>query len=228
MRGNGTRSTMGLDVACQKAIKDMEGISPYVVASMSGASFEEGKFTIPFFNRSFTIHYPEVRVEEVGTDTPPPRWLEILLMHYLINADGTPISGMWITYRYLPGAGLFEQRFTNMALRPLIDAFGNDAQRFSQASLSIGGRPMTRSGDAAFRFLALPKIPMGCILYLGDQEVPSSITMLFDAAAPHYLPTEDLSLLGTYLSAALRAPSPEQRADVRQNPRNIDSANRDA
>ena len=63
---------------------------------------------------------------------------------------------------------------------------------------------MSRSGDAAFRFLALPKIPMGCILYLGDEEVPASINMLFDAAAPHYLPTEDLSYLGIYLSQALR------------------------
>ena len=182
----------------------MAGISPYVVASQSGASFEGGGFIIPFFHRSFSVHYPDVKVAEVGCDTPPPRWLEILLMHYLINADGTPISGMWVTYRYLPGARLFDQRFTNMAVQPLLDYFGNDADGFRQAGLSIGGRPMTRTGDAAFRFLALPKIPIGCILYLGDEEVSPSINILFDAAAPHYLPTEDLSLLGSYLSAILR------------------------
>ncbi|TET39887.1 MAG: DUF3786 domain-containing protein [Dehalococcoidia bacterium] len=195
---------MRFDIAYRKAQKEVEGLSPYVVASMSGASFEEGKFIIPFFNRSFFVHYPEVKVEEAGSDTPPPRWLEILLMHYLVTADGTPISGMWITYRYLPGTRLFEQKFTNMALRPLIDTFGNDAEGFRHASLAIGGTPMARSGDAAFRFLALPKIPMGCILYLGDEEVSPSINMLFDAAAPHYLPTEDLSLLGNYLSATLQ------------------------
>jgi len=193
-----------LDIAYKKAQEDMAGISPYVVASQSGASFEGGRFIIPFFHRSFSVHYPDVKVAEVGCDTPPPRWLEILLMHYLINADGTPISGMWVTYRYLPGARLFDQRFTNMAVQPLLDYFGNDADGFRQAGLSIEGRPMTRTGDAAFRFLALPKIPMGCILYLGDEEVSPSINILFDAAAPHYLPTEVLSLLGSYLSAALR------------------------
>ena len=62
---------------------------------------------------------------------------------------------------------------------------------------------MSRSGDAAFRFLALPKIPVGCILYLGDEDVNPSVTVLFDSAASHYLPTEDLSLLGTYMTTAL-------------------------
>ena len=195
---------MGLDVAYQKARKDMARLSPLVAASMSGASFDKGRFTMPFFHRSFTVHLPEVKVAEVGSDTPPPRFLEILLMHYLVNADGTPVSGMWVTYRHLPGANLFEQRFTNMALRPLLDSFGNDAEGFRQAALSIGGRPMTRTGDAAFRFLALPKIPMGCILYLGDDEVSPSINILFDAVAPHYLPTEDLSYLGLHLSATLQ------------------------
>ncbi len=182
----------------------MERLSPHVAVSMSGASFDKGRFTMPLLHRSFTIHLPEVKVAEVGSDTPPPMFLEILLMHYMVNADGTPVSGMWVTYRHLPGANLFEQRFTNMALRPLLDSFGNDAEGFRQAALSIGGRPMTRTGDAAFRFLALPKIPMGCILYLGDDEVSPSINILFDAVAPHYLPTEDLSYLGLHLSAALR------------------------
>ena len=196
---------MGLDNAYEKAQKDMAGLNPHIAASMSGASFDEGVFTIPFFHRSFTIRLPEAKVTEVGSDTAPPRLLEILLMHYLVHSEGTPVSGMWITYRHLPGASLFEQRFTNMALRPLLDSFGSDAQGFSQAALAIGGTPMSRSGDAAFRFMALPKIPMGCILYLGDDEVPPSINILFDAAAPHYLPTEDLSYLGLHLRLALQS-----------------------
>ena len=195
---------MGLDNAYEKAQKDMAGLSPHIAASMSGARFDEGMFTVPFFHRSFTIQLPEVKVTDTGSDTAPPRLLEILLMHYLVHADGTPVSGMWITYRHLPGANLFEQRFTNMALQPLLDSFGNDAEGFRQAALAIGGTPMSRSGDASFRFMALPKIPMGCILYLGDDEVPPSITILFDAAAPHYLPTEDLSYLGLHLRLALQ------------------------
>lgn len=194
---------MGYEAAYQRAKKDLEGIKPHVVASMSGVSFDEGRFIIPFFNHSFFIHHPVVKVEGLGSDTPLPQWLEILLMHYLLTADGTPVSDMWINYRHLPGTQLFERRFDKMAIARLTNAFGNDAERFRQACLAIGGTPMSRSGDAAFRFLALPKIPMGCILYLGDEEVHPSVALLFDSAASHYLPTEDLSLLGTYLATTL-------------------------
>jgi len=195
---------MGLDDAYHKAQEDIARISPYVVASKSGASFDGGRFTIPLFQRTFSIQFPDVKVEEVASETPPQRWIEVLLLHYLLHADGTPMSGMWITYRYLPDAFLFEQRFTNMAIRALVDSFGNDAEGFRHAAISMGGTPMSRSGDAAFRFLALPKIPMGCILYLGDEEMSPSFNILFDAVAPHYLPTEDLSYLGLYLSVGLR------------------------
>jgi hypothetical protein len=194
---------MGYEAAYHKARKGLEGINPYVVASMSGASFEDGKFIISFFNRSFFIHYPVVKVEEVSSDTPLPQWLEILLMHYLLTADGTPVSDMWINYRHLPGAQLFERRFDKMAIGRLTRTFGDDVERFRRACLSIGGIPMSRSGDAAFRFLALPKIPIGCVLYLGDEDVHPSVVVLFDSAASHYLPTEDLSLLGTYLATSL-------------------------
>jgi len=195
---------MSLDDAYENALRDMARLRPNVAAATSGCSFDEGRFTVPFFHRSFSVHFPKAKVSEVGSDTPRPRWLDILLMHYLVNADGTPISGMWISYRNLPGAHLFEQRFNDMAIRPLLDSFGNDADGFRQAALAIGGKPMTRTGDAAFRFLALPKIPVGCILYLGDDEVSPSINILFDAVAPHYLPTEDLSYLGLSLVIELR------------------------
>jgi hypothetical protein len=45
---------------------------------------------------------------------------------------------------------------------------------------------------------------MACIYYQGEEGIPSSVNILFDAAAPEYLPTEDLSLLGVYLVNAMR------------------------
>jgi hypothetical protein len=195
---------MGLDDAYQKALENMSLLNPQVAASRSGVSFDDNRFSIPLFNRSFTISFPELKVEEVESETPPFKLLEILLMHYLTNADGTAVSGSWITYRQLPGANLFAQRFTNLVLRPMVQIFGNDAEGLSQAALAIGGQPMDRSGDAAFRFLALPKIPIGCVLYLGDEEMSPSINILFDGSASHYLPTEDLTILASLLHSALK------------------------
>jgi hypothetical protein len=195
----------GYDVAWNQALEEVKGISPYVVASKSGTDYQEGRFQIPFFNRTFLIYHPEVRVEEKGATSPPEKWLQVLLLHYLLRAKGIPVADEWVAYRQLPGAYLFEGRFINMAINPLRQAFGNDVEAFKRAGLALGGTPMTRTGDAAFRFLALPKIPLACILYLGEEELPSSVNILFDATSYTYLPTEDLSLLGMYLALAMRS-----------------------
>ena len=125
--------------------------------------------------------------------------------HYLLTSDGTQVADSWITYRHLPDVYLFERRFDNLGIHHLIGTFGNDLEGFCQAALSIGGIPISRTGDASFKFKALPRISLACILYLGDNEVGPSINILFDAAASHYLVTEDLSTLGLYLSNSLRS-----------------------
>lgn len=194
---------MNIDIAWEKALKEMQGVSPYVVAAKSGTIFDGDKFSLKFFNQTLFIRHPEVVVENVDGKSPP-QWVQLILLHYLLTADGTSVADHWITYKYLPGGHLFEARFHQMATRPLVSAFGDDREGFCQAALSLGGTTMSRTGDAAFRFLALPQIPLACILYLGDEEVSPSINILFDAAAPHYLPTEDLSYLGVYLSTELQ------------------------
>jgi hypothetical protein len=192
-----------METAYEQALKDVAALNGPVAAAESGAVYENGVFSLNLYNRTFEIHHPDVKVEEVGTDAPVPMWIALILLHYLIHASGIPADGHWITYRELPGATLFEQRFRQMAIQPLLNAYGNDAEGLLKAGNALGGLTMDRNGDAAFRFLALPKIPVSVILYLGEDEIPSTVNILFDAAAPSYLPTEDLSYVGMYLAIAL-------------------------
>jgi hypothetical protein len=195
---------MANDAALEQAFEEMKGIVPYAVASKSGTDYDGKKFRIPFFNRFFLVHYPEVKIAEEGKPAPVPQYLEIILLHYLLQAKGTPVADEWIAYRQLPGANLFERRFIQMAVQPLLHHFDNNVEGFKKAGLAVGGIPITRTGDAAFKFMALPKIPMACIFYQGEEGIPSSVNILFDAGAPNYLPTEDLSLVGVYLVNAMR------------------------
>jgi len=192
-----------METAYDQALKDVAALNAPVAATESGTSYEEGKFTLQFYNRTFIIHHTDVKVEEDGSDEPVPMWIALLLMHYLIHSSGIPADGHWVTYRELPGATLFEKRFSQMAIQPLLNVYGNNAEGLKKAGESLGGLPMDRTGDAACRFLALPKIPVSVILYLGEDEIPSTVNILFDAAASSYLPTEDLSYVGMYLAIAL-------------------------
>ena len=192
---------MRFDAAFRQAQKDLEGQSPYVIASKSGAEYADGKFRVAFFNRTFLLTYPGLKFEELGGEGPPT-WLRLIVFHYLIAAKGIPVADEWVAYRQLPGASLFEQKLQS-AIVPLARAFDNDLELFRKAGLALGGTPMSRTGDAAFRFLALPRLPMACIFHRGEEELPPSFNILYDGAACFYLPTEDLQLLGIYLSQAL-------------------------
>lgn len=195
---------MPQSVAIEMALKEFGCVAPYVTAARSGTEFAQGKFRVQFFNRTFLISHPEGHIEPADGKGPYPGWLHLVILHYLLGADGRAVADEWITYRQLPGATFFETRFVNMASAPLTRRFGGDIEGFRRAGLALGGEPISRTGDAGFRFLALPRIPMACVLYLGDEEVQPSVSVFFDASASAYLPTEDLSLVGSYLNAMQR------------------------
>ena len=205
---------MSYDPAFEKASQDLSAGDPDDMAHDSGAEYCDGRFTMRFLNRAFAISFPEGVVTEVDTDRQPPVWLQLALLHYLTRASGVlpatfhcPTENLrsdeWIVYRQLPGALSAGAVFQRTVINPLIDAFGQDVEGFKQACLSLGGTYLSGSGDAAFTFAALPRLPMAAVLYLGEEGLPPSVNVLFDATASDYLPTEDLILIGEYLSAAL-------------------------
>jgi hypothetical protein len=195
---------MGLDDAYGKALESMAQIDPRVAAPMSGVTFDGDVFAIPVFNHVYTIRWPRCEVCAAGAAAPAPKMLGILLMHYLTQADGAPVANNWIAYRDLPGARLFEQKFANLVSHPMIERFGNSVDTFRQSALALGGQPMEGKGDAAFRFNALPRVPIASIFYCGEEGIPPSIKVLFDASAPHYLTTDDLVVLTSFLGSFLK------------------------
>lgn len=194
---------MPLDEAFDKTFKEFREMKPYVAASKSAAIFDGEKFILPLFNKRYYVYYPSANIVDEASGQPPIQPVQLLLLHYLITADGAAVEDMWITYRNL--APFFELRFDLLVLNKLTKAFGNNPEGFHNACLSLGGTRMNRMGDEAFRFVALPQVPVACILYSGDEEVPSSMKILFDASITHYLPVEDISYLCSYLGSSLRS-----------------------
>ena len=76
---------MANDEALAKAQEEMKGIQTYNAAARSGTKYDGKRFRIPFYNRVFLVHYPELRVEEEGNSNPVPQFLEIILLHYLLH-----------------------------------------------------------------------------------------------------------------------------------------------
>lgn len=198
-------SYMHLDVTLNKACHMLSKKSAQEIAWKSQSEFDEEKscFTLPFFNDEVVVTYPEGdvtfkdRQEEVGITE------KILILHYLNNSEGVPLSEHWIPFRELPGGGIYVDPFRGRAYYPFIKTFGKNPEEFRKACLSLGGEKM-EMGNLSFKISVFKMVPVVYIIWFGDEEMPASGNILFNQNAPFYLPTEDYAIIGGFISSKLR------------------------
>jgi hypothetical protein len=196
--------------AIQKAEAEFSRLDPVEAAARAGVTYaalgtDAGQMQIAFFGAHYHVQWPTGAAMRASDQKEPDVATRLLLMHYLITADGTPMASRWIAFRNLPGGLGYDAAFERRASAPLVKAFG--APGHGQTSFEVVARMMggerLRFGDAAFCFRLLPRVWLAVVLYVADDEFPASANVLFDAAAGHYLATEDLAVLGGMLAGRL-------------------------
>jgi hypothetical protein len=110
------------DLACAS----IKGMNLEERAKKAGADYQKGedgeKITLHFFSEPYHIQFPQIEFY-----SPPKKVVSlvtrILLLHYLIRADGNPLTGKWVAYKDIPGgllyAGVFARRVTEPSCFPL-------------------------------------------------------------------------------------------------------------
>jgi hypothetical protein len=126
-----------------------------------------------------------------------------MLLYYLREADGIPMSDKWIGYRELPGGNFYSQAFQGYSGDRLAKAYGERPEDYAQAARELDGIHLDGLPGVAYAFLPLPRIHLATILYPGDEEFAARASVLFDAAASHYMTTDGLALLGAGLVGRL-------------------------
>lgn len=185
-----------------QAREELHQRDPRTIADLSGAAFVEsvpgrGELRLPFFGRPYKITWPELEVRDPqGHKCSNP--VQAALLQYLILADGTPLAHQWVSLRELPNGAFYERAFQSYSGNLLARVFKSDVKNFREAALKLGGEPL-QSGDASFRFWALPKIPLAVVYWSGGDEFPASAQVLFDASAGHYHHLEMLAHLGAMI-----------------------------
>ncbi len=181
--------------ARDRARRDFKLLDPTWMASSSGTiySYAQRSFKVPWFGEGYAVSYPEGAVSREdggkagGTE-------ELIILHYLINADGVAVKEQWVSYRDLPGAHYHEPAFYADAEGPLSQGLEGRLDDL-RAWVRSHARHVDLPGDVAAAWDALPRVPLLLIFNEKDEEFPASARILFDITAPNYLPTEDLSVL---------------------------------
>lgn len=193
------------ELACQQ-IKDLNLRER---AEKSGAQFEEnpggkgGRISLILFNARYVIDVPDLTI--TATDKKVISLVtKIILLHYLIKADGRPLSNQLVPYKEIPGGMLYAGVFAKRTVDPLIHVFSQSPDRFLNAGLRMGGR-RGEYGDVSFVLPAMPRIPMTYILWKGDEEFPATVQLLFDTSVEGYLALEDIVVLSEMATTRLIA-----------------------
>ena len=175
--------------------------NPAELARRGGLTRNGDRFELSLLGQTILIRWPTL-VATRSDGKPCPEELQILLLDYLARADATEPRGQWIGFQELPDGSFYRHAFQGYSADQLVRDLAGDIAAFRRAAETLGGDPL-EMGDAGYGFRALPHVPLAVIWWAGDEEFPANATVLFDASASHYLPTDGLAILGRMLCRTL-------------------------
>jgi hypothetical protein len=188
-------------IALDRARADWAAADPAVCCALAGCKYAMEGVEVPFFGVPHTVTHPSGAVTAQVGDTVKAAHssIVIVLLHYLLTADGTRPADRWVAFRELPDGLFYAQAFAGHAEELIAQRFGENVDAFRRACAALNGTPLDLA-EASFRFEALPRLAVAVLLWSGDEEFPAQARILYDAVAGHYLPTEDLSGIGDWLA----------------------------
>jgi hypothetical protein len=166
---------------------------PKEVARAASVKWEGDKVAFKILNKHIEISPSRRQMDFVDKDIREEASgpVSLLAITYLFYAEGAPLSGQWVTEKDLSCA-LFFQGIHELQLDPLLEHFGTVPDLFLQTAEKIGGSKTNDGGDASVLFWVLPMVPVKLIFWQQDEELPASITVLFDRSIEKFLPADGI------------------------------------
>jgi len=161
----------------------------------AGVAVKDGGALIRFIGREFFVDRETLEVSPRDGGPGPEVWEKIVILHYLIAADGSPDSGELISYKQVPDGAPYYDVFVRRTSGILVSAFGSRLSDLAAAATKLGADTVSGHGDMAFKIRALPHVKYLFVLYNPDDEFPADVRIFFDSTLPLRLPAEDITVL---------------------------------
>lgn len=178
-------------------------ISAIIEAARVKYDPENNCLIVRYIGRDFVVDIATGEITCPSSDKDVPVTDKVLIMHYLVEARISSPTGKLISFKELPhGGAIYCSNFQKRAIDPMVKRFNADFDMLYCVSEALGGRK-TSLGHAAVTIDLLPNVPVTYVIWQGDDEVPSSGTILFDQNVDNYLPVEDIVVLASNGSYAM-------------------------
>lgn len=182
---------------------DIRSQNPQKLAFRCDGDLIEGTIQFAYWGKKVNIAWPSLEATFTSNGTPCSIFDSAMLLYYLHTADGARMADRWIGFRELPDGAFYNQAFQGYSGDRVAGAFGEKPNTFDLAARRLDGWRLPALAEFAYAFLPLPRIRLAAVLWPGDEDFPAKASILFDAAASHYMTTDGLALLGSGLAGRL-------------------------
>jgi hypothetical protein len=162
---------------------------------------ENGKeiVTVKYLGSLYDVVLPDIEIRPAGPADALPLREQVLVLHYMTSAKGTPPSGKLITFRELPEGVVYFPTFSKRTIKPLMDNFGHQPSKLFEVSKAFDGVPADY-GDTAVTINAFSRVPLTIVLWHGDEEFTPEGSIVFNANITDYLSTEDITVISELIT----------------------------
>lgn len=188
-----TNYDKALSAALDAAFRDLKGKNLEEIAYKSGATLADPDHLATLFLGSavnISLSDGQVMIDSVPAD----KRRAILILHYLLKAEGVPLTGQMVGFKDVPQGSLYFTPFRNRVLFAMLPVLERSPEMLQTAVTSMGGEFLD-TGDLSFRFRVLPYVTAQYVYYRGEEGLPADLNILFDRSIENYLSTEDIVVM---------------------------------
>lgn len=176
---------------------------PAQVSQTLGVTWAAGGFTVPYFDRRITITTD--RIIEDGGAVPSHATSVTICKYLLLCPNRITTLNELVTYKDFRDAAPYVGGFRSTAEAPISRSFSGTVKRLENRCRALGGEPFITdvACQLAFRFQALPRVPLFLLFHDADEDFSAQCTLLFQKNAATYLDMECLAMIGATLAHRL-------------------------
>lgn len=168
---------------------------PEEIARNAQVQFDGKCFAFESLGIPVTVSYPDYEIQPRLED-----WHQLVILHYLHLADGTPLTKRTIAFAQQKEGMVRGGGFDRKAEAVLGQLDGESLKKHCKA---LGGIEKKSNADYCVELPFLPMYPVTLNYWNADEEFPASGRLLLDESAEHYLTIEDAVTVGELLLGKL-------------------------
>ena len=165
---------------------------------------------VPVLNRQLLVDLDRRQVTLDGGGAVRTSWA-LLVLHYLVAGD-VSLDTHEVSFGHFPECRGYLDVFRKRIIGRFLHTVGRSREQFEEASERLNATRVAGPGTA-YRFDALPRVPITIIRHDGDEELGPDANVIYRADADRLLPAEDCVVIAELLLEALSGVPIQERPE---------------